>query len=102
MRVTDRALAVSDAIRKEGPVHQDLFEAMRGNMYDKIALLWVLADIEWLNENPNCAISDRPSKFYRNPVKLSNWEKEGTLQHDLLEMGALFKHDSPDGYYSLA
>ena len=48
MRVTDRAYAVSDAIRKEGPVHQDLFEAMRGKNDDKIALLWVLADIGWL------------------------------------------------------
>lgn len=102
MRISDRVLPVSDSIRKDGPVHQDSFEAMRCSIYDKMALLWVLADIEWLNENPNSAIEDRPSKFFRNPVKFDDWVKSGTRQHDLIEMSKSSKHDSLDGYYSLA
>ena len=45
---------------------------MRGNMYDKIALLWVLADIEFLNDNPESPLEDRPSKFFRNPDRLAD------------------------------
>ena len=75
---------------------------MRGNMYDKIALLWVLADIEFLNDNPESPLEDRPSKFFRNPDRLADWEKNGTQRHDLLQMNGKGIHDSEDGYYSLA
>ena len=71
-------------------------------MYDKMALLWVLADIEWLNENPNSEFTDRPSQFFRNPDKLADWAKNGTSQHDLLKMSEKATHYSDDGYYSLA
>ena len=71
-------------------------------MYDKMALLWVLADIEWLRENPNSEVADRPSRFFRNPDKYAEWVKNGTLRHDLLQMSKQSLHNSDDGYYSLA
>jgi hypothetical protein len=58
-------------------VHQDSFEAMPCSIYDKMALLWVLADIEWLNENSYSAIEDRPYKFFWNPVKFYDWGRAG-------------------------
>jgi hypothetical protein len=71
-------------------------------MYDKMALLWVFSDIEWLNENTISEFTDRPSQFFRYPVKLADWAKYGTLRHDLLQMSKQSLNSSDDGYYLLA